>query len=121
MSRQFKVSKCWKGDEISLKHLTEQRSKLLPQLQKNNQNVNKVGGGNCNRGPLSHFQWRHIDILEKNKQKHFFSKKLKVAGYKCCNKFENKLLWEGNITKVVRFLSRQLITATISSCDFFFL
>ena len=45
----------------------------------------------------------------------FFSKKLKAAGNKCHEKSDSKLSREEKVTKVVKFLSRQLIPVTLPS------
>ena len=64
---------------------------LSPQFRKNAQNVNKVKGGKCKKGPFSYFKRIYFYLLVKNeKKKSFFQKKGYVAEIKCCNKSENK-------------------------------
>ena len=49
---------------------------LSPQFRKNAQNVNKVKGGKCKKGPFSYFKRIYFYLLVKNeKKKSFFQKK----------------------------------------------
>ena len=52
---------------------------LSPQFRKNTQNVNKVKGGKCKKGPFSYFKRIYFYLLVKyEKKSHFFKKKV------CC-------------------------------------
>ena len=64
---------------------------------------------------------RRYTLLEKDKEEKYFSKMIEVVGIKCRDNSENILSWEETVAKVVRFLPRQLIPATFSSRNFFFL
>ena len=87
MSRKFKIANYWKGRKTDPKmHLTEQKSfNLLPQQQKNIQNVSKVGDEGCKKRLLSHFKWRHYLTVKNKRKKQFFKKG------KCRDRSENKL------------------------------
>ena len=60
-------------------------------------------------------------LPEKIRTKILFSKKLKVEEIKYCDKSENRFSREEKVVKVARFLLQQLIPATFSYRDFFFL
>ena len=71
-------------------HLIEQKpGNLLPQLQKNTQDVNKVGDGTYKKGPLPLYTETFLSFGKEQDQ--FFQKKLKVARIKCHNNSVNKL------------------------------
>ena len=114
MSREFKVENCWKGRKICRKmYLIEQKScNLLTQIGKEKKKLRtNVGEWKCKIGALLHF-------IGKNMRKKCFSKKLKVTGIKCRDKWDNDLSLEKKVAKDTRFNSQQLIFVIFPSCEF---